>query len=241
MFYFIVLSLLYTSLAHIVSASSFYHLQVAPHSGEGICSPHPVVSFSYNITAPYPGFHHVVSCSEAAYHHLRPAHLSDPSSGDLPAPLLDMSCLESDPITQCNKQWPQGRRLKRMTMCILVMNESDETIHVEAQVQWNDEPQAAYRAHVPWNTIRSPLVMGGMVFGALCVVVFGCHWALARLEGSQRKDEKEALFTTIEPVCYMTYIDTPKGLYDSDNWSEDDDDDDDLEVRYRRVAHYNEP
>jgi hypothetical protein len=58
-----------------------------------------VTAFSYTFSASIPGVNNVLAASKSAYDALYNADLSSPTTGNLPAPLLDMSIIGRDIIS----------------------------------------------------------------------------------------------------------------------------------------------
>jgi hypothetical protein len=65
----------------------------------GVCSPMAVTAFSYTFSASIPGVNNVLAASKSAYDALYNADSSSPTTGNLPAPLLDMSIIGRDIIS----------------------------------------------------------------------------------------------------------------------------------------------
>jgi len=127
----------FTLLATIVAAvtGQTYNITVQPGAGNGICSQGNVTSFNYNVTSPSPGLTAVLACSTASYNALINANLSDPSTANLPAPLLDMSCTTPN-ITTCDETFPANRKLIAQVMCILLKNDNSDPITAELDVNF---------------------------------------------------------------------------------------------------------
>jgi hypothetical protein len=118
-----------------------------------------------------------------------------------------------------------------MTMCILVMNESDEPLEAEAHVEWNDDPTIQEHNHDATPPLhKSPLTMGALVFGTLCAIVFGVNWMLEKT--STTNDEElleDTLLPCTSPKTTPSFMDAPHGLYEEEQF-----------VR-RRTIHHKEP
>ena len=104
-------------------------------AGNGICSDKPVIRFDYTVTTPEPGLSAVLAANKPAYDALLNADLSDPSTANLPPPLLDMSVTQA-PITTAVKTFPANRRLRPQVMCILLKNRAPDPISAQITVTW---------------------------------------------------------------------------------------------------------
>lgn len=124
----------------VVSAEE-YDINVPAMGGDGVCSSRNVTSLSFTVTAASPGLTAVLAANQEAYNALKNANLSDPSSADLPAPLLDMSCTQVS-ITTCQKTFPSNRKLRSQIMCILLKNDNRVSIAAKIDVTfgYDDSP-----------------------------------------------------------------------------------------------------
>jgi hypothetical protein len=94
-------------------------LTVPASSGNGLCTPVPVTSINYIVTAPSPGLRVVLAISKPGYDVLLPLSLDDPRTASAPPPLWDMSYLTGN-ITKLIMTWPGNKSMAPQVMCVLL-------------------------------------------------------------------------------------------------------------------------
>lgn len=132
-------SLLYTlvifSVLSVVVWGESYNITVKPFSGEGVCSQGNVTEFSFDAKCSDPGATVILAANKPSYDALKTANLSDPSSANLPAPLLDLSCVTAN-ITTCSKTFPANRKLRPQQMCLLFKNDNKDSLQCTLNVKF---------------------------------------------------------------------------------------------------------